>query len=68
VLCRIVIEKYEDFGYVAHCPTSAGCHCQRNTTYEAIEHIQDAIRGCLCTPHEDLTSDREERASIDIAV
>lgn len=42
----IVVEKGEDFGYVAHCPTIPGCHSQGNTIEEATESIKDAIRGC----------------------
>jgi predicted RNase H-like HicB family nuclease len=44
---RIVIEKGEDFGYVAHCPAIPGCHSQGQTMEEAIENIRDAIRGCI---------------------
>lgn len=65
---RIVIEKGEDFGYVAHCPAIPGCHSQGNTIEEAIENIKDAIRGCLSALDEDLISEREELASIEIAV
>ena len=65
---RIVIEKGEDFGYVAHCPAIPGCHSQGNTIEEAIENIKDAIRGCLSALDEDLLSEREELASIEIAV
>jgi predicted RNase H-like HicB family nuclease len=43
---RIVIEKGEDFGYVAHCPAIPGCHSQGQTMEEAIENIRDAIREC----------------------
>ena len=65
---RIVIEKGEDFGYVVHCPAIPGCHSQGNTIEEAIENIKDAIRGCLSALDEDLISEREELASIEIAV
>ena len=65
---RIVIEKGEDFGYVVHCPAIPGCHSQGNTIEEAIENIKDAIRGCLSALDEDLLSEREELASIEIAV
>jgi predicted RNase H-like HicB family nuclease len=68
VVYRIVIEKGEDFGYVAHCPAIPGCHSQGNTIEEAIENIKDAIRGCLSALDEDLISEREELASIEIAV
>ncbi len=47
MIYRIVIEKGEDFGYVAHCPAIPGCHSQGETMDEAIENIKDAIRGCV---------------------
>jgi predicted RNase H-like HicB family nuclease len=65
---RVVIEKGEDFGYVAHCPAIPGCHSQGNTIEEAIENIRDTIRGCLSALDKDLISQREELASIEIAV
>ena len=65
---RIVIEKGEDFGYVAHCPAIPGCHSQGNTIEEAIENIKDAISGCLSALDEDLISERKELASIEITV
>ena len=65
---RIVIEKGEDFGYVVHCPAIPGCHSQGNSIEEAIENIKDAIRGCLSALDVDLISEREELASIEIAV
>ena len=68
MIYRIVIEKGEDFGYVAHCPAIPGCHSQGNTIEEAIENIKDAIRGCLSALHEDLISERTELARIEIAV
>jgi len=68
VIYRVVIEKGEDFGYVAHCPAIPGCHSQGNTIEEAIENIKDAIRGCLSALDEGLISERKELASIEIAV
>ena len=65
---RVVIEKGEDFGYVAHYPAIPGCHSQGNTMEETIENIKDAIRGCLSALDEDLISEKEELASIEIAV
>ena len=65
---RVVIEKGEDFGYVAHCPAIPGCHSQGNTIEEAIENIKDAIKDCLSALDEDLISERKELASIEIAV
>ena len=68
MIYRIVIEKGEDFGYVAHCPAIPGCHSQGDTMEQAIENIRDAIRGCLSAVDEDLISERHELASIEIAV
>lgn len=68
MIYRVVIEKGEDFGYVAHCPAIPGCHSQGNTIEEAIDNIKDAIRGCLSALDEDLISERNELASIEIAV
>ena len=68
MIYRVVIEKGEDFGYVAHCPAIPGCHSQGNTIEEAIENIKDAIRGCLFALDEGLISERKELASIEIAV
>ncbi|HNQ77415.1 MAG TPA: type II toxin-antitoxin system HicB family antitoxin [Acidobacteriota bacterium] len=44
---RVVLEKGEDFGYIAHCPAIPGCHSQGESLEEALENIKDAIRGCL---------------------
>lgn len=68
MIYRIVIEKGEDFGYVAHCPAIPGCHSQGNTMEEAIENIKDAIRGCLSALDEELISAGKELASIEVTV
>ena len=65
---KIVIEKGEDFGYIAHCPAIIGCHSQGDTIEEAIENIKDAIRGCLSALDDGLISERKELASIEITV
>ena len=44
---RVVLEKGEDFGYIAHCPALHRCHSQGESLDEAPENIKDAIRGCL---------------------
>ena len=44
---RILIEKDEDGIFVAECPSLPGCVSQGKTRNEAIENIQDAIRGYL---------------------
>ena len=68
MIYRVMIEKGEDFGYVAHCPAIPGCHSQGNTMEEAIENIKDAIMGCLSALDENLISERKELASIEITV
>ena len=44
---RIFIEQDEDGIFVAQCPSLPGCISQGKTRKEAIENIQDAIRGYL---------------------
>ena len=53
---HVYIEKGEDFGYVAHCPSIPGCHSQGKTLEEAIENIKDAIRGCIEALDKDLVT------------
>ena len=47
MIYRIIIEKGEDFGFIAHCPAIPGYHSQGNSMEDAIENIKDAITGCL---------------------
>ena len=44
---RILIEQDEDGAFVVECPSLPGCISQGRTRKEAIENIQDAIRGYL---------------------
>jgi len=44
---RIFIEQDEDGIFVAECPSLPGCISQGKTRKQAIENIQDAIRGYL---------------------
>jgi len=44
---RILIEQDEDGIFVAECPSLPGCVSQGKTRREAVENIQDAIRGYL---------------------
>ena len=55
---RVLIEKGEDFGYVAHCPAIPGCHSQGDTIEEAIENIKDAIKSCIEALDKDLLFQR----------
>jgi antitoxin HicB len=42
---RILIERDEDGVFVAECPSLPGCISQGNTRKEALDNIQDAIKG-----------------------
>ena len=44
---RILIEQDEDGIFVAECPSLPGCVSQGKTRREAVENIQDTIRGYL---------------------
>ena len=44
---RIIIKQDEDGAFVVECPSLPGCISQGKTRKEAIENIQDAIRGYL---------------------
>ncbi len=44
---RILIEKDEDGFYVAECPSLPGCISQGQTRDEAVNNIQDAIKGYI---------------------
>jgi len=44
---RIFIEQDEDGIFVAECPSLPGCISQGETRKQAIENIQDAIRGYI---------------------
>ena len=44
---RVIIELDESGWYVSQCPSLPGCISQGKTREEAIENIQDAIKGYL---------------------
>ena len=44
---RILIEQDEDGVYVAECPSLPGCVSQGQTRQEALDNIQDAMKGYL---------------------
>ncbi|NIA12272.1 MAG: hypothetical protein GWP10_21775 [Nitrospiraceae bacterium] len=46
---RVLIEQDEDGVFVAECPSLPGCISQGKTRYEALQNIQDAIRGYLAS-------------------
>jgi antitoxin HicB len=49
---RIIIERDEDGAFVVECPSLPGCISQGTTRKEAIENVQDAIRGYLESLHK----------------
>jgi predicted RNase H-like HicB family nuclease len=61
---RILIEQDEDGMFVVECPSLPGCISQGKTRKEALENIQDAIKGYLESlkkhnepiPHRNLAS------------
>jgi predicted RNase H-like HicB family nuclease len=44
---RILIEQDEEGVFVAECPSLPGCISQGKSRKEALENIQDAIKGYL---------------------
>ena len=46
---RILIEQDEDGIFVVECPSLPGCISQGKTREEALENIQDAIKGYLAS-------------------
>ena len=44
---RVLIEQDEDGIFIAECPSSPGCISQGKTRKEALDNIQDAIKGYL---------------------
>ncbi|PIV19237.1 MAG: type II toxin-antitoxin system HicB family antitoxin [Elusimicrobia bacterium CG03_land_8_20_14_0_80_50_18] len=44
---KVIVRSGEISGYVVECPAVPGCVSQGKTIKEALENIQDAIKGCL---------------------
>ncbi len=44
---RILVEQDEEHMFAAECPALPGCVSQGKSRKEAVENIQDAIRGYL---------------------
>ena len=44
---RVLIEEDEDGIFIVECPSLPGCVSQGKTRKEALENIQDAIKGYL---------------------
>ncbi len=65
---RIVIEKGEDFGYIAHCPAIPGCHSQGRTLDEVVENIKGAIRGCISVMDKSLLEQNKDEIFMEVAI
>ena len=50
IIYRLVFQKGEDFGYVAHCPAIPGCYSQGETMEEAILKISKMQFGAVSKP------------------
>jgi len=48
-----VVLIHSEEGYAVSCPALPGCHSQGDTEAQALENIQDAIRGWLAV-HDEL--------------
>jgi antitoxin HicB len=46
---RVLIEQDEDGVFAVECPSLPGCISQGKTREEALENIQDAIKGYLAS-------------------
>ena len=44
---RVIIEQDEDGVFIANCPSLPGCISQGYTRIEAINNIQDAMKGYI---------------------
>jgi len=65
---NVYIEKGEDFGYIAHCPSIPGCHSQGETLEEVIDNIKDAIRGCIEALGKDLITPPRDALVLEVTV
>jgi len=43
----VIIEREDDGGYHAFCPTLKGCHTQGNSLEETLVNVQEAIEAYL---------------------
>ncbi|MBI2908058.1 MAG: type II toxin-antitoxin system HicB family antitoxin [Chloroflexi bacterium] len=43
----VILEREEDGGYHAFCPTLKGCHTQGDTVEEALANVREAIEAYL---------------------
>lgn len=63
---KVVLERGESGGFVAHCPSLKSCWSQGRTREEALQNIREAIELYL-EPDEELPSD-EAHEVIAIAI
>jgi len=60
----IILEREEDGGYHAFCPSLKGCHTQGDTLDEAIQNVREAIEAYV----ESLKAHGEEVPAEDILI
>jgi predicted RNase H-like HicB family nuclease len=67
---RILIEQDEDGVFIAECPSLPGCMSQGKTRSEAINNIQDAIKGYIesLKKHEEPVPPAIDEEIIEVAV
>jgi predicted RNase H-like HicB family nuclease len=58
---QVIIYPGEDSGWVAECPSLAGCISQGKTREEAIKNVKEAIEGYVSALEEDGLPVPEER-------
>jgi antitoxin HicB len=67
---RIIIEQDEDGAFVVECSSLPGCISQGKMRKEAIENIQDAIRGYLesLNKHDEPIPPPIDEEIVDVAI
>lgn len=67
---RILLELDEDGMYIAECPSLPGCISQGRTRKEALENIQDAIKGYIesLTKHNEPIPPPIEEEIVDVVI
>ena len=67
---RILIEQNEDGVYIVECPSLPGCISQGTTRMEALNNIQDAIKGYIISlkKHNEPVPSSIEEEIIDVTI
>jgi predicted RNase H-like HicB family nuclease len=67
---RIIIEQDEDGMFIAECPSLPGCFSQGKNRKEALENIQDAIKGYIesLKKHDEPVPPPIEEEIVEVAV